>query len=339
MGQRWRRSSRYWESLSILEDLGGWNKDHRTKTVWASRSSQNHPCWRLEWVQRNDREQLSFEENLQWTVSLWVLWKKAIFRGIGSAMWGDQRTLWTALALKNNRKESARLLRMRDSPSVPQMLGSADPSQGLRASRPAQDWADREQRTGCSANYPEGEGDIWVIRVAKDVRRNFFSYLATPRSQLQHVGSSSLTRDWTQVAYSGSTESCHWTTREVLRWNSFFFFFSEVKFLMVRRGATFRCLWMMKQTLPVHLGVHGMMSTLCSFFPIFRPLPSSGLSLIKNMNFNCSKDRSAHRSPATGFVASRNKQVSSAKFSQYPVREPCLNCFDVSASFYHEEKE
>ena len=27
------------------------------KTVWASRSSQNHPCWRLERVQRNDREQ------------------------------------------------------------------------------------------------------------------------------------------------------------------------------------------------------------------------------------------------------------------------------------------
>ena len=58
-----------------------------------------------------------------------------------------------------------------------------------------------------------------------------------------------------------------------------------------------------------------------------------------SLNFNCSKDRSTHRSPAIGFVASRNKQVSSAKFSQYPIREPCLNCFDVSASFYHEENE
>ena len=93
------------------------------------------------------------------------------------------------------------------------------------------------------------------------------------------------------------------------------------------------------QTLPVHLGVHVMMSTLCSFFLIFRPLPSSGLSLIRNMNFNCSKDRPTHRSPATGFVALRNKQVSSAKFSQYPTREPCLHGFDVTTSSYHEESE
>ena len=61
---------------SPSQALRTWEGGMRTtdqKTMWASRSSQNHPCWRLERVQRNDREQqelccwweLSFEANLQ----------------------------------------------------------------------------------------------------------------------------------------------------------------------------------------------------------------------------------------------------------------------------------
>ena len=100
---------------------------------------------------------------------------------------------------------------------------------------------------------------------------------------------------------------------------------------------------MIHQTLPVHLGVHATVSTLCSLFLIFQPPPPTGLlSLIRGWILTAWKTfRPTHRSPGTGFVASRNKQVSSAKvsltchLSQYLTRESCLICFNVSALFCH----
>lgn len=109
MGQRWRWGSRYRWPLSSPEARRAERRPQNRRTCGPLALPRIYPCWRLERVQRNDTEQqeqccwweLSFEENLQWTVSLWVLWKKAVFRGIGSAIQGDQCTLlWAALALK-----------------------------------------------------------------------------------------------------------------------------------------------------------------------------------------------------------------------------------------------
>ena len=54
---------------------------------------------------------------------------------------------------------------------------------------------------------------IWVHQVLVGACRIF--YLQHVNSYLQHVGSSFLTRDWTQAPCIGSAVINHWTTREV----------------------------------------------------------------------------------------------------------------------------